>query len=149
MRAVLQRVTEARVVVDGAVVGSIARGVVVLIGVAHADGAREAQWLAAKVANLRIFSDAAGRMNRSLIDVDGEALVVSQFTLYGDAHKGRRPSFVRASRGPEASAVYEQTIAALEGLGVRCATGVFGASMQVSLTNDGPVTIVLDSDKQL
>jgi D-tyrosyl-tRNA(Tyr) deacylase len=149
MRAVLQRVTGARVVVDGAVVGSIARGVVVLIGVAHTDGAREAQWLAAKVANLRIFSDDAGKMNRSLTDVGGEALVVSQFTLYGDARKGRRPSFVRASRGPEARALYEQAVAALEGHGVRCATGVFGASMQVSLTNDGPVTIVLDSDKQL
>jgi D-aminoacyl-tRNA deacylase len=147
--AVVQRVTEARVTVDDGLVGEIARGVVVLVGVAHGDAVQQSAWLADKVANLRIFSDPAGRMNLSLLDVGGEALVVSQFTLYGDARRGRRPSFVRALRGPEARALYEEIVASLEELGVRCRTGRFGASMQVTLTNDGPVTIVLDSDKVL
>jgi D-tyrosyl-tRNA(Tyr) deacylase len=147
VRAVVQRVTSARVTVGGRVVGEIGSGVVVLVGVAHEDDAAEARWLADKVVNLRIFSDEAGRMNRSLLDVGGEALVVSQFTLYGDARKGRRPSFVRAARGPEAEALYRRVVDVLETLGVRCATGEFGAMMNVALTNEGPVTILLDSDR--
>lgn len=118
-----------------------------LVGVAPEDTATEARWLAEKVAHLRIFSDDDGKMNRSLLDAGGEALVVSQFTLYGDARKGRRPSFIRAAQGPEAEGVYEAVIAALERLGVSCGAGEFGANMQVNLVNDGPVTILLDSEK--
>ena len=119
----------------------------VLLGISPDDGETEAKWLADKVANLRIFPDDEGKMNRSLIDVAGEALVVSQFTLYGDARKGRRPSFIRAAEGPEAEAVYEKTVANLRGLGITCGTGEFGAMMNVSLVNEGPVTILLDSEK--
>lgn len=133
--------------VDDEVVGEIARGVVVLVGVTAADGDAEARWLADKVAHLRIFGDDEGKMNRSLVDVGGEALVVSQFTLYGDARRGRRPSFVHAAQGDEARAVYEQVVGALRTAGVPTATGRFGATMMVSLINDGPVTILLDSDK--
>ncbi len=147
MRAVVQRVTRADVEVGGKVVGHVERGVAVLVGVAPEDGAPEAEWLAGKVAELRIFNDDEGKMNLSLLDVAGAALVVSQFTLYGDARKGRRPSFVRAAAGPEAEAVYEEVVARLRSRGITCATGEFGASMQVSLTNDGPVTILLDSEK--
>lgn len=147
MRAVVQRAARARVTVAGRVAGEIGPGVVVLVGVAHGDGEAEARWLADKVANLRIFPDDAGRMNRSLLETGGEALVVSQFTLYGDARKGRRPSFVRAAEGPGAERVYRAVVSALEALGVRCASGEFGALMDVELVNHGPVTILLDSDK--
>lgn len=147
MRAVVQRVSHARVTVGDEVVGEVAAGVHVLVGVAPADGGEEARWLADKVANLRIFEDDEGKMNRSLLDAGGEALVVSQFTLYGDARKGRRPSFIRAARGPEADAVYEGVIATLRDLGVKCASGRFGATMDVELVNAGPVTILLDSDR--
>jgi D-tyrosyl-tRNA(Tyr) deacylase len=135
------------VVIGDRLTGSIEAGVVVLVGVAPDDGAAEAKWLADKLANLRIFEDSEGKMNLSLMDVRGEALIVSQFTLYGDARKGRRPSFIRAAQGPRAEEVYESVVTELEGLGVRCATGEFGAMMSVSLTNEGPVTILLDSDK--
>jgi D-aminoacyl-tRNA deacylase len=128
-------------------VGEIGAGVVVLVGVSHDDSAAEARWLADKVANLRIFLDDEGKMNRSLLESDGEALVVSQFTLYGDARKGRRPSFIHAAQGPEAEEVYEGVVSSLQALGVRCGTGRFGAFMQVELVNDGPTTILLDSDK--
>jgi D-tyrosyl-tRNA(Tyr) deacylase len=144
----VQRVAGARVTVAGEMIGAIGAGLVVLVGVSHSDGPPQARWLADKVANLRIFSDPEGKMNVSLLESGGEALVVSQFTLYGDARKGRRPSFVHAAQGPEAEAVYEETIRALESLGVRCATGRFGAMMDVELTNEGPVTLLLDSDKQ-
>jgi D-tyrosyl-tRNA(Tyr) deacylase len=147
MRAVIQRVTRASVEVDDREVGSCGRGILVLLGISPDDGSGEAKWLADKVANLRIFPDDEGKMNRSLIDVGGEALVVSQFTLYGDARKGRRPSFIRAAEGPEAEAVYEQTVASLRGLGITCGTGEFGAMMNVHLINEGPVTILLDSEK--
>ena len=147
MRAVVQRVTSARVTVGERETGRCARGVLVLVGISPDDGPSEAEWLADKVANLRVFSDEDGKMNLSLLDVGGEALVVSQFTLYGDARKGRRPSFIRAAQGPEAERVYEATVAALRGLGVTCGTGEFGAMMQVQLVNDGPVTILLDSEK--
>jgi D-tyrosyl-tRNA(Tyr) deacylase len=147
MRAVVQRVTGAKVAIGSRVVAEIGRGVVVLVGVAEGDGDEEGRWLADKVANLRIFSDEAGKMNRSLLDISGEVLIVSQFTLYGDARKGRRPSFIRAAQGPGAEATYDRCIEELRARGIRCETGEFGAMMQVSLTNDGPVTILLDSEK--
>ena len=147
MRACVQRATQGKVTIDDRVTGEIGQGVVVLLGISPEDGDAEARWLADKVANLRIFSDAEGKMNQSLLDVAGEALVVSQFTLYGDARKGRRPSFIRAAAGPEAERLYEATVGAFEALGVRTQTGEFGAMMEVSLTNDGPVTILLDSEK--
>lgn len=147
MRAVVQRSGQASVVIDGGVVGAITSGVVVLVAVAPEDTDGEARWLADKVANLRIFSDEEGKMNRSLLEAGGEALVVSQFTLYGDARKGRRPSFIRAAQGEEAHRLYERVIAEFGALGVTCASGEFGADMKVSLVNDGPVTILLDSDK--
>jgi D-tyrosyl-tRNA(Tyr) deacylase len=147
MRAVVQRVAEAYVEVGDRRVGEIGPGVVVLLGISPDDGAAEARWMAEKVATLRVFSDDADKMNLSLLDVGGEALVVSQFTLYGDARKGRRPSFVRAARGEEADRVYRRTVSELAALGVRCATGEFGAMMRVHLVNDGPVTILLDSEK--
>ncbi len=118
-----------------------------LVGVAPEDGPSQAKWLADKVANLRIFLDDDNKMNRSLLENGGQALVVSQFTLYGDARKGRRPSFIRAADGPGADAVYEQVITELRGRGIDVATGEFGAMMDVVLTNQGPVTILLDSEK--
>ena len=147
MRAVVQRSGPASVTIAGEVVGAIEGGVVVLVGIAPTDGDDEARWLADKIANLRIFSDDEGKMNRSLIETGGQALVVSQFTLYGDARKGRRPSFIRAAQGPDAERAYESVVAELRALDITCATGEFGASMQVALTNEGPVTILLDSDK--
>lgn len=147
MRALVQRVRRASVTVDGAERARIGGGVVVLVGIAPGDGPRQARWLADKVANLRIFPDEDGKMNRSLLQWGGGALVVSQFTLYGDARRGRRPSFAGAASGPEAQAAFEAAVAELEALGVPCATGVFGAMMDVELVNWGPVTILLDSDK--
>ena len=147
MRAVVQRVSRARVTVGDRLTGECGRGVLVLLGIAPDDGAAQVQWLADKVANLRIFNDDEGKMNLSLLDVSGEALVVSQFTLYGDARKGRRPSFIRAAQGPEAEALYEDVVRAFRELGVTTGTGEFGAMMDVELVNDGPVTILLDSDK--
>ena len=147
MRAVIQRVISASVTIHGEVVGGIDAGAMVLLGIAPTDTEAEARWFADKVANLRIWSDDQGKMNRSLLDEGGSALLVSQFTLYGDARKGRRPSFIKAAQGPEAESLYETCVAELEKLGVRCQTGRFGAMMQVSLVNDGPVTILLDSDK--
>ncbi|HEU4488757.1 MAG TPA: D-aminoacyl-tRNA deacylase [Actinomycetota bacterium] len=147
MRAVVQRSGEARVEVEGRVVGAISSGAVVLVGITASDTDQEAAWLADKVSNLRIFEDSEGKMNRSLLDVSGEVLLVSQFTLYGDARRGRRPSFIRAAQGPEARAVYERSIEAFRALGVGTETGEFGAMMELSLTNRGPTTILLDSAK--
>jgi D-tyrosyl-tRNA(Tyr) deacylase len=147
MRSVVQRVSEARVHVHDRVVGEIGRGLVVLVGIAPEDGPREVAWIADKILNLRIFADDEGKMNRSLSEIAGEALVVSQFTLYGDARKGRRPSFIRAGQGREAEDVYKAVMARLGDLGVKTASGEFGAMMKVALTNDGPVTILLDSEK--
>jgi D-aminoacyl-tRNA deacylase len=147
MRAVIQRVARARVSVGDEPVAQIGPGLLVLVGVAPGDGVQQARWLADKVAHLRIFEDEEAKMNRSLLDMGGEALVVSQFTLYGDARKGRRPSFIRAARGPEAEAVYEEVLTTLTTLGVGCAGGRFGATMDVELVNTGPVTILLDSEK--
>jgi D-tyrosyl-tRNA(Tyr) deacylase len=147
MRAVVQRSGPAQVTVGDRVTGSIDHGLVILVGISPDDGPAEADWLADKVANLRIFNDVEGKMNRSLLDAGGAALVVSQFTLYGDARKGRRPSFIRAAAGPEAEALYDLLVKRIAALGIACATGEFGADMEVSLVNDGPVTILLDSEK--
>jgi D-aminoacyl-tRNA deacylase len=144
VKAVLQRVTRASVRVDAEVVGEIGPGLCVLLGVARGDGAAEASRLAGKVARLRVFEDGGGRFDRSLLDVGGEALVVSQFTLLGDASKGSRPSFSAAAAPAEAEPLYEAFCEALRKLDVRVETGRFGARMTVELTNDGPVTIVLD-----
>ena len=146
MRAVVQRVSSARVTVDGAVVGEIGRGAVVLLGVTHADTADNARWIAEKIAGLRIFADAADKMNLDLAEIHGGVLVVSQFTLYGDCRKGRRPSFVDAARPEQAEPLYEAVVNGFRGLGIATATGKFGAMMQVDLVNDGPVTLILDTD---
>lgn len=145
MRAVIQRVTQAKVEVDGAVTGEIGPGLLVLLGVGKGDTASDAEFLADKITGLRIFSDDAGKMNRSLLDAGGALLAVSQFTLYGDARKGRRPSFDSAAPAELAKTLYEQFVAAARRSGVRVETGIFQASMLVSLTNDGPVTLILES----
>ena len=145
MRAVVQRVSRARVVVGDEVVGQIGPGLLVLLGVARADTVEQAGWLADKIVGLRIFADADGKMNRGLADVGGEALVVSQFTLYGDCQKGRRPSFVDAAPPEIAIPLYEKFLEAVRALGIRTATGRFGAMMQVELVNDGPVTLIVES----
>ena len=144
MRAVCQRVSQARVRVDGVVTGEIGPGLVVLLGVAQGDGAAEVEWLAGKVARLRIFGDDRGKFDRSLLDVGGAALVVSQFTLIADTRKGNRPSFAAAAPPEEAEPMYERFCSALGAHGIRIERGVFGARMAVELVNDGPVTIVLD-----
>ena len=148
MRAVLQRVSHARVLVDGRVTGEIAAGLVILLGVGQGDSTEAAAYLAEKTAHLRIFDDDQGKMNRSLLDVGGAALVVSQFTLYGDARGQRRPSFIRAAPPEEGKRLYEEFVRALRALGVRVETGVFQARMSVELSDDGPVTLLLDSEKQ-
>lgn len=146
MRAVVQRVSEASVTVDGTIVGRIGRGLLVLVGVEEGDTAADVAWLAGKIARLRIFADASGRMHHDLREADGAALVVSQFTLLADVRKGNRPSFCLAARTDVAIPLYERFIATLESLLERpVAGGVFGADMQVRLVNDGPVTIPLDS----
>jgi D-tyrosyl-tRNA(Tyr) deacylase len=138
-------VSAARVVVDGQTVGEIARGWLALVGVAPTDAPATAAWLAEKVANLRCFPDADGKMNLSVQDIGGGVLAVSNFTLYADAAKGRRPSFVNAARPEHAEQLYTAFVNGLKGLGVPVACGVFGAEMKVELTNDGPVTLILDS----
>jgi len=146
MRAVIQRVREATVSVDGVALGQIGRGLLVLLGVGDGDGPAEAALLAEKTARLRIFPDDQGRFNRALLDVEGSALVVSQFTLYADLRRGRRPSFSEAAPPEVAAPLVEAFVAALRQHGVTVATGSFGAHMQVALVNDGPVTIILDSE---
>ena len=147
MRAVVQRVSRARVMVDGSVTGEIMTGLLILLGVGHNDTSSVAEALAEKIANLRIFEDDRQKMNRSLLDIKGSALVVSQFTLYGDARGQRRPSFVTAAPSEQAKNLYGHFAEALRNLGVTVATGVFGAMMSIELVNEGPVTILLDSDK--
>ncbi|MGD1997241.1 MAG: D-aminoacyl-tRNA deacylase [Anaerolineae bacterium] len=144
MRACVQRVSQAAVTVGGEDVGTIGRGVVVLVGVAHGDTEEEAEWLARKIAGLRIFEDTEGRMNVGLLDVGGDALVVSQFTLYADASKGRRPSFNNAAPPEVAEPLVEHLADTLAAAGVSVETGVFGAHMLVEIHNDGPVTILLE-----
>ena len=147
MRAVVQRVSRVRVTVDGGVTGEITTGLLILLGVGRNDTSAIAVGMAERIANLRIFEDDQRKMNRSLLDVNGSALVVSQFTLYGDARGQRRPSFVAAAPPEQAKNLYEEFAEALRSLGVTVATGVFGAMMSVELVNEGPVTILLDSDK--
>ena len=145
MRAVVQRVRSARVIVGDEVVGAVGHGLLVLLGVAPTDTAAEVQWLADKVVGLRIFADDDGKMNRSVADAGGGVLVVSQFTLYGDCRKGRRPSFVGAAPPDIAEPLYEAFLNAVQALGVPTAAGRFGAMMQVELVNDGPVTLILET----
>jgi len=146
VRAVVQRVRSASVTVNGGVTGQIESGLLILLGVTHEDTTTQGEWLARKISGLRIFADEDGRMNRSLVDTGGQALVVSQFTLYGDCRKGRRPSFVSAAHPTHAEPLYEDFCAALRRVGVDdVQTGIFGAMMDVELLNDGPVTLVLDS----
>lgn len=148
MRVLLQRVTKGSVTVENEVVGQVGGGLVLLVGVTHSDGEAEAQKLARKVAHLRIFEDEAGKLNRSVLDIGGEVLVISQFTLYGNARKGRRPSFINAARPAQAEPLIEYFMTQLREYGIsRIATGRFGASMLVEIHNDGPVTIWLDSDE--
>lgn len=145
MRACIQRVSEAKVTVEGEVTGQISTGLLVLLGVAPSDTDDELRWLADKVMNLRIFPDDEGKMNRSLLDIGGAMLVVSQFTLYGDCRKGRRPSFVDAAAPEQAERMYEDFVAYATGQGVPVETGRFRADMEVSLVNDGPVTMWIDT----
>jgi D-tyrosyl-tRNA(Tyr) deacylase len=147
VRAVLQRVIRARVISNGTVSGEIGAGLVVLLGVGREDTIDAATYLAEKTANLRIFADAEGKMNLSVVDTGGAALVVSQFTLYGDARGQRRPGFSHAATPEEANRLYEEYVRALRGLGLKVETGVFQTHMEVELVNDGPVTILLDSEK--
>jgi len=147
MRAVVQRVSRARVTIEGQITGEIATGLMILLGVGKEDNAKVAAAMAEKLANLRIFEDAAGKMNLSLLETKGGALVVSQFTLYGDARGQRRPSFVSAAPPELAKQLYEEFCEAMKRLGVTVATGIFQAMMSVELVNEGPVTILIDSDK--
>jgi D-tyrosyl-tRNA(Tyr) deacylase len=147
MRAVVQRVSRARVIVEGRVTGEIGVGLMILLGIGRNDASAVAVSMAEKVAHLRIFEDDEGKMNRSLLDVKGSALVVSQFTLYGDARGQRRPSFVAAAPPEQAKKLYEEFSEALRELGISVATGVFKAMMSIESVNEGPVTILLDSDK--
>lgn len=147
MRSVVQRVSKASVTVDGETVGEIDKGLLVLLGVHGQDGRKEIEWMTEKVVNLRIFEDNVGKMNLSLRDIGGEMLIVSQFTLYGDCRKGRRPGYSKAAPPDIAELLYEQFIAKVEQMGITAAKGKFGAMMDVALINDGPVTLLLDSEK--
>lgn len=147
MRACVQRATRGAVRVDGETIGQIGRGLVVLLGVGPEDSSSDVETMADKLTLLRIFEDEDGKMNRSLIDVGGEMLIVSQFTLMGDCRKGRRPSFVAAAQPEYANELYEEFIAAVKGRGVQVATGKFRATMEVELVNDGPVTMLVDTKK--
>ena len=148
MRAVVQRVTSASVTVDGEIVGRIGRGFLVLLGVAQDDGQADVVYTAQKLIGLRVFEDDDGKMNRALQDVGGAMLIVSQFTLYGDCRKGRRPSFIDAAPPEKADSLYRQVVAEVRGQGIPVETGRFQAQMQVELVNDGPVTLLIDSRKQ-
>ncbi|MCE2501830.1 MAG: D-tyrosyl-tRNA(Tyr) deacylase [Dehalococcoidia bacterium] len=145
MRALIQRVASASVLIDDAEVGSIGSGLVVLLGVADGDDSADSRWVVDKVVNMRIFADDEGRFNRSALDVDGGLLVVSQFTLYADTRRGRRPDFTRAAAPEDANRLYEEAVAMFRETGLAVATGEFQAYMQVRLQNDGPVTIMVDS----
>lgn len=143
----MQRASKGRVIVDGRVTGEIGQGLVLFVGVTHEDTEQDADWLAEKVTGLRIFEDEEEKMNLSLLDVGGAVLSVSQFTLYGDSRKGRRPNFMEAAKPDQANRLYEYFNAKVRAFGVRVETGIFGAMMDVELVNDGPVTLLLDSKK--
>ncbi|HOO62856.1 MAG TPA: D-aminoacyl-tRNA deacylase [Synergistaceae bacterium] len=145
MRAVVQRVRYARVTVEEEAVGAVEEGFCVLLGVTHEDTSEDCRWLGEKIAGLRVFSDDQGKMNRSLMDVEGSILVISQFTLYGDCRKGRRPSFVQAAPPEKAEKLYEEFVTYLKNLGISVETGSFGAEMEVSLCNNGPVTLIIET----
>ncbi len=145
MKVVVQRAKEAKVTVEGEVVGEISKGFMLLVGVTHEDEMKDADYLTDKIVNLRVFEDEAGKMNHSLLDIEGEILSVSQFTLYGDCRKGRRPNFMGAAKPDKALALYKYFNEQLEKKGVRVQTGSFGAMMDVSFTNDGPVTLIIES----
>lgn len=147
MRAIVQRVTSSRVVVDGRVIGEIGRGFNVLIGISKDDTEEDLKYIKDKVVNLRVFEDESNKMNKSLLDVEGEILAISQFTLYGDCRKGRRPNFMEALGGDEAKILYDKFVLMLRETGLKVETGEFGADMKVDIQNDGPVTIMLDSKK--
>lgn len=144
MRVVLQRVAQASVTVEGQIVGAIGRGFCLLVGFTHTDTSEQVDWMAEKIGGLRLFGDADGKMNLGLVEVKGELLVISQFTLYGDAEKGRRPSFIAAARPEAAIPLYERFLSALRARGLVVEAGVFGAMMTVDIQNDGPVTLVLE-----
>lgn len=147
MRAVIQRVSRASVLVDEEKVGEIGRGLLVLLGIQNIDGDAELNWMADKIAHLRIFEDSSGKMNLSLLDIGEEMLIVSQFTLYGDCRKGRRPGYSSAAPPETATVLYHKFVRKVADMGIHTATGTFGAMMQVELINDGPVTLLLDSEK--
>lgn len=148
MKSVIQRVSQASVTIDGAVVGEIQKGFMILLGITHTDTEKDVKWMVDKITGLRVFEDENGKMNLSLEDVGGELLIVSQFTLYGDARKGRRPSFIEAARPEKAIPLYEKFVEMAREKGVKVATGEFGADMKVSLINDGPVTLIVDSPEK-
>ena len=148
MKTVIQRVSSASVAIDGVVKGDIQKGFLILLGITHSDTEKDVKWMVDKISGLRVFEDENGKMNLSLEDVEGELLIVSQFTLYGDARKGRRPSFVEAARPEQAIPLYEKFVALAKEKGIKVATGEFGADMKVSLVNDGPVTLVIDSPEK-
>lgn len=147
MRAVVQRVTSSKVVVDGQITGAINKGINVLIGISCDDNEEDLKYIRDKIINLRIFEDENFKMNKSLMDIGGEILVISQFTLYGDCRKGRRPNFMAALGGEEAKKLYYQFVLMIKECGIKVETGIFGADMKVDIQNDGPVTILLDSKK--
>lgn len=147
MRAVLQRVSRAKVTIDGAVSGEIGKGFLILLGIAPEDTTEEALYLARKCVGLRVFTDENDKMNLSLADVGGKILAVSQFTLYADCRKGKRPNFIGAAKGEQANELYEYFVSCCRSLGIETQTGEFGADMQVELLNDGPVTIFMDTDE--
>lgn len=148
MRAVVQRVSSSKVTVDEEIVGQVSKGLLVLLGVTHGDTSKDVDYMVDKVTNLRIFEDENDKMNLSLKDIGGEILAVSQFTLYGDCRRGRRPSFTDAARPEIANPLYEEFVQKVRNLGISVGTGKFGAHMMVDLTNDGPVTILLESKKE-
>ena len=148
MRVLLQRVSYASVTVAGDVVGEIGRGFALLVGLTHTDSSAEVAWMAQKVATLRLFEDDQGKLNRSLTEVDGAFLVISQFTLYGNTQKGRRPSFIEAARPEHAQPLFAEFVSALQKAGYRVATGFFGADMLVTIHNDGPVTLWLEKESE-
>ncbi|MDM8517150.1 D-aminoacyl-tRNA deacylase [Desulfobacterales bacterium HSG16] len=145
MKAVVQRVSQSSVVIDDRQISNIGMGLLVLLGVSETDSEKDADWLSAKIVNLRIFEDDTGKMNRSLVDINGEMLVVSQFTLYGDCKKGRRPSFVHAAGPEKANMLYEYFVDKIRQKNIPVQTGKFGAMMEVSLLNHGPVTLIVES----
>ncbi|MGX6590618.1 D-aminoacyl-tRNA deacylase [Cetobacterium ceti] len=149
MRGVVQRVTKASVTVDGKIIGKIEKGLLVLLGVTHNDSEKEVKWLSKKIKDLRIFEDEDGKMNLGLEDIKGDILVVSQFTLYGDCIKGRRPSFIEAAKPGMANKLYEKFIEELKNYNIKVETGEFGADMKVELLNDGPVTLVIDTPENI